>query len=292
AANLENLALTGSDAIDGTGNDLNNRIIGNSAANFINGMAGNDTLAGGGGADTFIVQSGNGNDTITDFSHGTDLISLSGHGISSFAQLQALMTQVGSNTVLNFANGETLTLKGINLSKLDAGDFDLSGTAAHHTSQSTAGDTAEDTAQSTPPPSDTVTADNTVVSPEPALPLTYDDTLATHVENYSLTGSATANILGNDLNNRIIGNAGDNVINGADGNDQLNGGTAGSDTLIGGLGNDLYTINHADTTIVEHAGEGSDSVRSAITYTLAGRQPREPGANRFGRNRRHWQRSQ
>jgi len=42
-ANVENLTLTGSAAINGTGNDLNNVLTGNSAANVLTGGAGNDT---------------------------------------------------------------------------------------------------------------------------------------------------------------------------------------------------------------------------------------------------------
>ena len=43
-ANLEDLRLTGSNAIHGIGNELNNTITGNSANNSLNGGAGNDTL--------------------------------------------------------------------------------------------------------------------------------------------------------------------------------------------------------------------------------------------------------
>ena len=50
-ANVENLTLTGSAAIDGTGNALANVLTGNAAANRAGG-AGNDTLDGGAGADT------------------------------------------------------------------------------------------------------------------------------------------------------------------------------------------------------------------------------------------------
>jgi RHS repeat-associated protein len=52
--NLENLTLTGTTAINGTGNALNNSIIGNAAANVLTGGLGNDTLNGGAGADTMI----------------------------------------------------------------------------------------------------------------------------------------------------------------------------------------------------------------------------------------------
>ncbi|MEA5476765.1 calcium-binding protein [Pseudanabaena galeata UHCC 0370] len=61
--NLENLTLTGSGAIDGTGNSLNNILIGNSRNNTLNGGAGNDTLIGGGGSD--ILVGGAGNDVLT-----------------------------------------------------------------------------------------------------------------------------------------------------------------------------------------------------------------------------------
>jgi Ca2+-binding RTX toxin-like protein len=52
AANVENLTLTGSGAIRGTGNALDNLLTGNSAANRLSGDAGNDTLDGADGADS------------------------------------------------------------------------------------------------------------------------------------------------------------------------------------------------------------------------------------------------
>lgn len=58
-ANIENLALTGSAALNGTGNDLDNAITGNAAANTLTGLAGNDLLNGGAGADTMIGGIGN-----------------------------------------------------------------------------------------------------------------------------------------------------------------------------------------------------------------------------------------
>jgi Ca2+-binding RTX toxin-like protein len=62
--NVENLTLTGTAVINGTGNALNNIIYGNTAGNilnggdgndFLNGQAGNDTLIGGLGNDVYIV---------------------------------------------------------------------------------------------------------------------------------------------------------------------------------------------------------------------------------------------
>ena len=61
-ANVENLTLTGSGVINGTGNGLNNVLTGNSEANLIDGGNGNDSLNGGGGNDRLI--GGNGNDNL------------------------------------------------------------------------------------------------------------------------------------------------------------------------------------------------------------------------------------
>ena len=55
AANVENLTLTGSGAVNGTGNSLANVINGNAAANVLDGGAGNDSLYGGLGDDTYVV---------------------------------------------------------------------------------------------------------------------------------------------------------------------------------------------------------------------------------------------
>lgn len=52
--NFENLTLIGSDAINGTGNALNNIIMGNNFDNVLSGSFGNDTIMGAGGIDTML----------------------------------------------------------------------------------------------------------------------------------------------------------------------------------------------------------------------------------------------
>jgi Ca2+-binding RTX toxin-like protein len=72
-SNLENLVLTGTTAINGTGNTLDNVLTGNSVSNTLTGAAGNDTLDGGAGADT--LAGGTGNDTYRlGRGYGADLI--------------------------------------------------------------------------------------------------------------------------------------------------------------------------------------------------------------------------
>ena len=54
---VERLTLTGTDAIDATGNDLDNTLIGNAADNVLDGGAGADAMSGGQGSDTYLVDS-------------------------------------------------------------------------------------------------------------------------------------------------------------------------------------------------------------------------------------------
>jgi serralysin len=90
AINVENLTLTGTAAVNGSGSTLANILIGNAAKNVLDAGAGNDTLTGGNGND--VLYGGAGSDmfvfnftpnattnldTIGDFQTGVDKIQLS-----------------------------------------------------------------------------------------------------------------------------------------------------------------------------------------------------------------------
>ncbi len=116
------------------GNDILNG--GNSGNDTLDGRGGNDNLTGGAGADTFVYAIGGGTDFITDFSHAQgDRIDVTGvPGIFSLADIQSHATQQGVNTVINFGNGDIITLQNVVLANLVTGDFifpnNITGTPA------------------------------------------------------------------------------------------------------------------------------------------------------------------
>lgn len=75
--------------------------------------------------------------------------------------------------------------------------------------------------------------------------------LPAFVQNLILTGTASVNGFGNELDNVLTGNAGDNTISGEAGNDTIDG-AGGNDVLEGGKGRDVFEFDrygaaHADT---------------------------------------------
>ena len=87
----------------------------------LTGGAGDDELTGGAQADVFIFGAGDGNDTITDFEDGSDLIDLTALGLSGMDALG--LAQVGTDVVITLAPGDSVTVENIGLTQLTADDF-------------------------------------------------------------------------------------------------------------------------------------------------------------------------
>jgi len=127
-ANVENLTLTGGNAVNGTGNGLANIIIGNSNNNTLNGGAGLDTLNGGDGNDTLngaagidILNGGNGNDTLIGGPSADTLIG--GANADTFEYLAAVghSNPANRDTIMDFETGvDTIDLSAIDANVLAA----------------------------------------------------------------------------------------------------------------------------------------------------------------------------
>ncbi|NJR57732.1 MAG: calcium-binding protein [Cyanobacteria bacterium CRU_2_1] len=84
-------------------------------------------------------------------------------------------------------------------------------------------------------------------------------------ELYGLGGSDILD--GGDGNDWLdAGRGGNEALYGGNGDDTMLGG--GADYMQGGFGNDLYYVNNVNDAIVEEYGEGFDTVRSFISYSL------------------------
>lgn len=81
------------------------------------------TVTGGDGTDTIDIGQGRGTATINSFTQGTDTIDVSHLGYSSYSELteEATVTTSGSDTVITFDYGPTVTLVGI--SSVTESDF-------------------------------------------------------------------------------------------------------------------------------------------------------------------------
>ncbi len=208
---VENVTLTGTAAINATGNVFDNVLIGNSARNVLTASGGNDDLTGGGGNDSLLGGSGNdtyrfsgnfGIDTIDDESGTADRIVMTGS-----TTLQAT-SRAGNDLVAEFSTG-TITV------------------ANHFTTG---------TVESLTFNGQTVVLARTLVGGD--LPGIITGTQ----DSETLDGRGGDDFLyagrGHDI---LLGGLGNDLLDGGRGNDVLDGG-AGNDILTGGAGRDIFVF--------------------------------------------------
>lgn len=226
-ADVENLLLTGTAAINATGNGLANTLGGNTAANVLTGGAGDDTYIVGAG-DTVVELGGGGTDTVMSSISWTLDANTENVILTGTAAINATGTAdnntLGGNTGINTLNGGL----GDDTYIIDAKDIivDAGGT-------------------------DTVRAG-------------FNYTLIAGMENVEVGGTGNFNATGNAGDNTVTGNSGNNTLDGAAGTDTLQGGGGndvylvndGSDTIIenAGEGTDtvLATVSHTLAAEVEN----------------------------------------
>lgn len=120
----------GADGLHGqSGSDLllggpgDDRLYGGAGNDRLVGGPGNDVLFGGGGSDVFAFEPGSGLDIIADFTHGQDVIELPRSLAADFAAVLNRSQQIGANAIINIDAADAITLPGVALSSLTAGDF-------------------------------------------------------------------------------------------------------------------------------------------------------------------------
>lgn len=245
---VQDLRLTGTSRLRGTGNEQDNKITGNGSANQLDGKGGVDTMVGGAGSDTYFVD--NSADKVVERTReGTDLVNSSASYV--LPENVENLTLIPGKNINGTGNDSANTIIGNGWdNRLDGrGGTDIMiGGAGNDTYivDSKADRVQELAGHGT----------DLIVVP---FSFSLTDDIA-NIENLTLSGKKNIDGTGDNLANRITGNSGNNVLDGL----------GGADTLIGGKGNDSYYIDDSRDKITELAGEGVDIVYSEISYALSG----------------------
>ncbi|AEK61661.1 beta strand repeat-containing protein [Collimonas fungivorans] len=267
ASNFDNLILTGSANLVGTGNDLNNQLTANGGNDTLIAGGGNDTLLGGSGNDRLIA--GSGNDSLNGGAGIDTLVAGSGNDVMS--------AQTGSTYVFNqgFGQTEIYNAAGSTL-QFGAGiapsDLTLSLTLYGNTpsiilTDSAGGTVTVDGGLSTANNTTYAFADGATLNLNQLIAQTQSTpvTLAGQEGNLVFAAHGNASLVGSSGNDTLYGwgnsdtlvaGSGNNTLYGEDANDILVGGT-GLDTLYGGTGNDTMIAGTGENTLV--GGQSNDT---------------------------------
>jgi len=295
-AYLENLILTGTSAINGTGNSLNNTITGNSANNKLTGGTGNDTLNGGAGNDSLIGDGVN-NQTNT-FSNNSPLSIPDLSTIRSNLAVSGLTGSIADvNVTLNISHSWDSDLDVFLISPTGTRVelfTDVGSSGSNFTNTTLDDEAATSITFGTAPFTGTFKPERLLSAFDTQNPngtwrleVTDDDSLITGtLNNWSLQFTTQTVDVGNDLldggtgNDTLTGGAGNDILTGGSGNDILVGGS-GNDTLTGGIGSDRFTFNSRsegidritdfsvidDTIFVSASGFGGGLIAGAAIAT-------------------------
>jgi Ca2+-binding RTX toxin-like protein len=228
------------------GNDLDNILIGHEhAGTYLKGGAGADTMVGGTSADTYEVDDYG--DTIVEVnSSGTDTVrSFISYTLGAWVENLVL---IGGDPIHSVGNDLDNVLTGNNANN------NLSGGLGADRLIGGAGDDTYDVDQA----GDVVVESANAGTDTVFSVITY--TLGANVEHLTLSGTAAIDGTGNSLANTLTGNSANNTLDGG----------LGADTLLGAAGDDLYVVDETDDSAIENANEGTDTVVSAVTYSLSG----------------------
>lgn len=285
-AHVEDLSLTGTADINGTGNDLSNKIVGNVGGNRLYGLDGDDRLYGLDGDDRLLgglgndrldgglgvdrMYGGTGNDTYivtdrTDYAYekvgeGTDLVlaslthrlraNVENLELTGSASINGIGNDLGNVLTGNEGSNRLYGMAGDDRLLGGLGNDRLDGGAGIDRLYGGFGDDRYIVSDATDYAYENVAAGTDRVY------ASISHTLRANVEYLFLTGTGAIDAMGNDLANLIVGNDAANGLFGRDGNDKLFG-RAGDDLLDGGTGNDwLEGGSGSDRTT---GGGGADS---------------------------------
>lgn len=262
---IENLTLAiGTANLNGTGNNLNNSLLGNEGNNYLYGLDGNDTLDGSSGDDYLV--GGDGNDSLSGGLGNDNLLGGNGNDSLSGGDGDDYLYGEAGNNIIDGGAGKDILL--------DEGSLNYTLTNTQLIGQGTDtfvnietvylyGDSNNNTFDTTG-----FTIGNVVFYGGAG-----NDLISAGSGNDILYGEADADTLnGGAGNDYILGGEGNDILNGGDGDDQFNG-EAGNDIIDGGSGNDALSINgdlNYKLTNTQFIGEGTDTLVSIEGAFLLG----------------------